>query len=64
MYVIFDSTTETMFGPFNDYESAQMFVLYASEDLLDGGANLSIESVSEPAEWAMDNNINIAIAVD
>ena len=64
MYVIFDSTTETLFGPFNDYESAQMFVLYASEDLLDGGANLSIESVSEPAEWAMDNNINIAIAVD
>lgn len=64
MYVIFDSTTETLFGPFNDYESAQMFVLYASEDMVDGGANLTIEPVTEPAEWAMDNNIDMAIAVE
>ena len=64
MYVIFDSTTETLFGPFNDYESAQMFVLYASDEMLDGGASLTIEPVSEPAEWAMDNSIHMAIAVE
>jgi hypothetical protein len=55
MYVIFDSVTETLVGPFNDYESAQMFLLYASDELVDGGANLTIESISEPAEWAQDN---------
>ena len=64
MYVVFDSTTETLMGPFNDYESAQMFVLYASEDMVDGGANLSIEPVTEPAEWALDNGINMAIAAE
>ena len=55
MYVIFDSVTETLIGPFNDEESASMFLLYASDELADGGANLSIEFVSEPAEWAQDN---------
>ena len=55
MHVIFDSLTETLIGPFNDYESAQMFLLYASDELADGGANLTIESISEPAEWAQDN---------
>jgi hypothetical protein len=55
MYVIFDSITETLVGPFNDYESAQMFLLYASDELADGGGNLTIESISEPAEWAQDN---------
>lgn len=55
MYVVFDSITETLVGPFNDYESAQMFLLYASDALADGGGNLTIESISEPAEWAQDN---------
>lgn len=55
MYVIFDSITETLVGPFNDYESAQMFLLHASDELADGGGNLTIESVSEPIEWAQDN---------
>ena len=55
MYVIFDSVTQTLIGPFNDEESASMFLLYASDELVDGGANLSIEFVSEPAEWAQDN---------
>jgi hypothetical protein len=55
MYVIFDSLTETLFGPYNDYETAQMFLLYASDELADGGANLTIEAISEPAEWAQDN---------
>jgi len=59
MYVIFDAMTV---GPFNDYESAQMFVLYSSEDLFDGGESLTIEPVTEAAEWAMDNNLNMAIA--
>ena len=55
MYVVFDSITETLVGPFNDYESAEMFILHASDALHDGGANLTIESISEPVEWAMDN---------
>lgn len=57
MYTVFDSITETLIGPFNDYESAQMFLLHASDMLMDGGANLSIEPISEPQEWALDNSI-------
>lgn len=64
MYVVFDSVTETLIGPFNDYDSAQMFVLHASDELVDGGANLTIESVSEPQEWALDNSVVIPALVD
>ena len=60
MYVVFDSLTETLIGPFNDYESAQMWLLYASDEIADGGANLTIESISEPEEWAQDNQITMA----
>lgn len=63
MYVIFDSLTETLIGPFNDYESAQMWLLYASEEIADGGANLTIEPISEPEEWAQDNHITMAVSV-
>jgi hypothetical protein len=56
MYTVYDNITETLIGPFNDYESAEMFVLHASDALVDGGANLTIESISEPAEWAQDNH--------
>lgn len=63
MYVVFDSLTETLIGPFNDYESAQMFVLYASDSLADGGGSLSIEPVSEPQEWALDNSVSMLMDV-
>lgn len=58
MYVVFDSVTETLIGPFNDYEDAQMFVLHASDILIDGNTSeLTIESVSDPQEWALDNSL-------
>lgn len=63
MYVLFDSLTETLIGPFNDYESAQMFLLHASEDLEDGAENISIESVSEPIDWIQDNQLTMAISI-
>lgn len=63
MYTVFDASTETLIGPFNDYESAQMFVLYASEDLLDGGVSLTIEPITEPSEWALDNSVSMAMSV-
>lgn len=59
MYTVYDSVTETLIGPFNDYESAEMFILHASDALMDGGSNLAIESISEPAEWAQDNHLLI-----
>ena len=59
MHVIFDSLTETLIGPFNDYESAQMWLLYASDELADGGVNLTIEAISEPEEWAQDNQVTL-----
>lgn len=59
MYVVWDSLTETIIGPFNSYEDAQMFVLHASDILIDGTtAELTIEPVSEPEEWAQDNSVS------
>lgn len=58
MYVVFDSVTETLIGPFNDHEDAQMFVLHASDILIDGNtSDLTIEPVSDPQEWALDNSL-------
>lgn len=59
MYTIYDSVTETLIGPFNDYESAEMFLLHASDAIVDGGVNLTIETISEPEEWAQDNQLQL-----
>jgi hypothetical protein len=59
MYTIYDSITESLVEVFNDYESAQMFLLHQSDNLADGGANLSIEYISTVQEWAMDNGIKL-----
>ena len=62
MYVVFDNTTETLIGPFEAYEDAQMFLLHASELLLDGNvSDLTIESISEPQEWALDNQLEDSV---
>jgi len=63
MYTVYDSVSETLIGPFNDYESAEMFLLYASDEVPDGGANLTIESISEPEEWAQDNSLSLSALV-
>jgi hypothetical protein len=62
MYVVFDSVTETLIGPFEAYEDAQMFLLHASDLLVDGNVtDLTIEPVSEPQEWAMDNSLDTSV---
>ncbi|CAB4121898.1 hypothetical protein UFOVP27_20 [uncultured Caudovirales phage] len=63
MYTVYDSVTETLIGPFNDYESAEMFVLHASDALVDGGSNLTIESISEPEEWVQDNHLQLEVLI-
>ena len=57
MYTIWDEVTETLVETFNDYESAEMFLLHVSDLLADGGANLTIEPISTVQDWAMDNGI-------
>jgi hypothetical protein len=59
MYTIWDSTTETLVEVFNDYESAQMFLLQMSDLIPDGGINLTIEAISTVQDWAMDNAISL-----
>jgi hypothetical protein len=62
MYVVFDSVTETLIGPFEAYEDAQMFLLHASDLLVDGNVtDLTIEPISEPQEWAMDNSLDTSV---
>ena len=63
MYTVYDNITETLIGPFNDYESAEMFILHASDALLDGGANLTVESISDPVEWAQDNHLKLEAVI-
>lgn len=64
MYVVFDNITETIIGPFNDYEDAQMFVLHASSITInDYVSDLTIEPVSEPQEWALDNGLESELGV-
>lgn len=60
MYTIYDSLTETLIEVFNDYDSAQMFLLHISDELPDGGANLTVEPITPAYEWAQDNNITLA----
>jgi hypothetical protein len=56
--------TETIIGPFNDYEDAQMFVLHASSITInDYVSDLTIEPVSEPQEWALDNGLESELGV-
>jgi hypothetical protein len=57
MYTIWDTLTETLVETFDDYESAQMFLLYISDLVPDGGANLTIEPISTVQDWARDNGI-------
>ena len=57
MYTIWDEVTETLVETFDDYESAEMFLLHVSDLLADGGANLTIEPISTVQDWAMDNGI-------
>ena len=60
MYVIYDSITESLIGPFNDYDSAQMFMLQAEDIVTNlGQADLSIEYISETQEWAIDNSVSL-----
>jgi len=63
MYTIYDSINEELVGVFNDFDSAQMFLLHMSDYVLDGGSNLTIESISEPEEWALNNAINLEALV-
>jgi len=60
MYTIYDNLTETLIEVFNDYESAQMFLLHISDEVADGGANLTIEPITPADQWAQDNNITLA----
>ena len=62
MYVVFDSVTETLIGPFEAHKDAQMFLLHASDLLVDGNVtDLTIEPISEPQEWAMDNSLDTSV---
>ena len=64
MYIVYDNITETIIGPFNDYEDAQMFVLHASDITInDYVSDLTIEPVSEPQEWALDNGLESQLGV-
>lgn len=59
--VVKDCVTDTIIGPFECYEDAQSFVLDASDLLLVGGMpDLTIITVQDPQEWAMDNAMELS----
>jgi len=63
MYTIWDSLNEENIEVFNDYESAQIFLLHISDEIPDGGANLTIEPISTAQEWAQNNCIVLSALV-
>jgi hypothetical protein len=56
-------TSTGRFEIFNDYDSAQMFLLHISDEIPDGGANLTIEPISTAQEWAQNNCIVLSALV-
>jgi len=55
-WIIHDSITGECIGPFNDYESAQMYMVFYSDTLIDGGSNLTLEPLTEPEAWMAENS--------
>ncbi len=63
MYTICDTLTEELVEIFNDYESAQMYLLHMSDEVPDGGANLSIKEILTVQDWAVNNSLSLADAL-
>lgn len=63
MYTIYDTLTEELVEVFNDYESAQMYLLHMSDEIPDGGANLLIKQILTVQDWAMNNSLTLAGAL-
>jgi hypothetical protein len=63
MYTIMDTLSDELVEVFNDYESAEMFLLHMSDELVDGGASLVIKSITAVQDWAYDNGINLGVLV-
>ena len=55
MYVVLDTLTETMVGPFNSEEEAVQFSMEAADLINDHSQNLDIYELVEPQQWAFDN---------
>lgn len=59
--VVKDYVTDTLIGPFDCYEDAQAMVLDASDLMLIGGqADLTIITLQDPQDWAMDNALDLS----
>ena len=61
MYTIMDTLSDELVEVFNDYESAEMFLLHMSDELIDGGASLVIKGIATVQDWAYDNGINLGV---
>lgn len=55
MYLVHDSLTDTMVGPFYDEDAAMQFCMEAADLINDHHQNLDIYEVVEPQQWAFDN---------
>lgn len=59
MYTIWDSVNQELVEVFNDYESAQMFLIHMSDLLPDGGEELTIKEISTVQDWAASNGVEL-----
>lgn len=62
MYVVYDTETQSMIGPFDSHEDAQSFIVKVEEMSnlkIDG---LEVYGMTEPNEWVLDNMDNILMA--
>jgi hypothetical protein len=55
MYVVHDTLTDTMVGPFTDENDAVQFLMEAEDLINDGSQLLVIFELVEAQQWALDN---------
>lgn len=55
MYIVHDTLTDTMIGPYQTEEDALRFLQEAADLLNDGDQFLAIYETVEAQEWALDN---------
>jgi len=61
MWIVTDTITDSVIGPFDSYEDASIFVMEAENFVTNlGNPELFIAEITDPQQWAMDNAADLS----
>jgi len=61
MWIVTDTITDSVIGPFDSYEDASIFVMEAENIVTTlGNPELFVAEVTDPQQWAMDNAADLS----